>query len=188
MKRPKLETSAVEQIPRQLNYDSDELTERHPPYASDESFSSGSPIFFDLDDRPQPPSRIIEDHSPGKTKEDAAQPDPGDVNVDENDRKDDVKVHHPGSERYSEGGPHYSGGEPGFVFGGDIPPGAELGFRTAGNKPIHIEPNAEYLDIFKDSEDEDEVIEKEPKDTDLFGQFNDSQVNDDLLQSIANGE
>lgn len=133
-KRAKL-ASDPEQNPRKLNYDSDELTQRHSPFSS----TAGSPVFFDLDDDPEP----VE------------------------------------SQKSTTADSYATARDPSFVFGGEIPPGAFLGFRTAANKPIHLPPQQNHLDIFKESPEEEAMDEFDPFPVD-------SQLSDHVLDKVAN--
>lgn len=212
-KRAKCDQDPAEQNPRKLNYDSDELTQRHSPAGSDSS-PPGSPVFFDLDDDddpvpvPEPPaqtcktldmsvdsplmknlrqlgSQLRQSQEGGDTSFVVGGPIPAGAEMGFRTAanksiqwatklkdQEEQEASSPDDEYYH---------EPSFKFGGEIPSGAEMGFRTAANMPIDFVPIKDCLDIFKDSQDEGA---KE----DLFGQFADSQMNDDLLHNVANGE
>lgn len=189
-KRAKWDHETRDQNPRKLNYDSDELTQRHSP----DSSAPGSPIvFFDLD---------ADDNDEGEEKGPATVQRVSPTAEHETD-KFDLSAGSPlirslrqlqSQMTVPPDDPYETHRDPSFVFGGPIPEGVELGFRTAANVPIHIPPNDKYVDLFADSQSQDTVgdqpmMKSVPSVAPLhLDPFQDSQMSDDLLQSVANRE
>lgn len=82
-----------------------------------------------------------------------------------------------------------------FVFGGPIPEGVELGFRTAANVPIEMDSQMVCMNLFEDTQKEEtEVVQKVAVDKwtrnspESIDPFEDSQISDEVLNSVADRE
>lgn len=195
-KRAKWAQETTDQNPRKLNYDSDDLTQRHSP----DSSTPGSPVFFDLDDDDEQ-EVVVEKEAKSVTPRPTEETEKFDLSAGSplikslrqlgSQMGQSQVTKDSQAERSHSPDDHYeTSRDPSFVFGGPIPEGAELGFRTAANLPVHIPPNANYVDLFGDSQDtdDDELMKSISPPKSHLDPFQDSQMNDDLLQSVANCE